>query len=123
MPLCLGGHPHGGIYGAILLVFADTLNNLEEEAVFERLRIGVQELPVVVAIVEQVERSQLTDPRFAEVPLCSEVFVIVGGYRQGSGAACHNASHGLDNVGGGHRYVMYAGTGIRGEKLARAGLA
>jgi hypothetical protein len=37
-----------------LLVVADTLDDLEEEPVVERIGIGMQELPCIVAVVQEL---------------------------------------------------------------------
>ena len=49
--LTLRGHAGGGVGGAVLLVFANALDEFEEEAPVERIGVGVREFPVVVLIV------------------------------------------------------------------------
>src|ERR1700761_4859169 len=98
MALRLRRHPHRGIDRAILLIAAGSLDNLEEEPVIERIRIGVQEFTMLVTVIKQVERSEHFDPIVIEAPFGRHVLVVVGRYRQEMRAARDQTLERLNDV-------------------------
>ena len=77
----LGGEPDRRVDGAEAAI-ALALDDLEEEAAVEGLGVGLQELGVALAVVEDVVRLELLDPLDRQVGLGLEVVVVVLGDRQ-----------------------------------------
>lgn len=82
----LGGHAHRGVGGAVAVVAADALHDLEEEAVGERLGVELEIGAGGRAVVQQVVAAQVVDHGRRDVEAGGEIVVVVGGNRQGAHA-------------------------------------
>ncbi len=104
----LGSQPDRRVDGAESLVAAP-LDDLEEEAIVEGLRIDLQVLGAAVAVVEDRVPLQCLDPIRRQIGLGLEVVVVVVRDRQQSHAVCLQALDALEDVVGREGDVLHAG--------------
>src|ERR1700735_1549132 len=114
--LCLRRHAHRRIDGAVLAIVANTLYDLEKETIIERVGISVQEFAFVVLVVEQIGMLKLCQARVVQSPFGAEILIIVGWDWQGLRTACCQLTQRTEDVRGGERDMMHAGTGERSDK-------
>ena len=97
-----------GAFTAPYPFVAATLEDLEEEAVLEAFRVGLQELAALVAIVEDVAGAQPVEALRGQVGARLEVVVVVLGDGQHLDAVGDEGAHRRDDVVGGKGDVLHA---------------
>src|SRR4051794_5234332 len=112
----LGGHAHGRVHGAVAVVAAAALDDLERQPPAEHRRVDVQQLAVRVAVVEDAELAHRRDELRVEVGPSGEVVVVVAGDLERWHAALAHRARDREHVGGRERDVLHAGVAATGQR-------
>src|SRR5665213_4560491 len=72
----LCGDAKGGVGGAVAGIATLALDDLEEEALLDRLAVELEELSVLVAIVEDIVGAQILNDFAREIEAGDEVIIV-----------------------------------------------
>lgn len=107
---------HWGVGGAVLVVAAAAFADFKEKAVFNQLRISVQEFAAVaVGIVEQMMFAQTVDKIVGQTEPRLQIVVIVLRDVEQVGTVLTHKGHGFKNIVAGKGDVLQAGAFVVGH--------